>query len=186
MCIKGVVSCNTGGSDETPTLVGTGVPHRQRSQGGAVLTVTADRQSGVDNHRGQTERLGKESDISGRDGDGSRSERYAGETSHHPRIKGADNGPRKTHRRCLKAPRDVEPFAWLGASGTEALLRGQLSEENVWKVLSGRLRGQCSEENVWDVLSGNRIYGQTEVGMLGSQSCDSQYYPLFLFVFLLR
>ena len=65
---KGVVSCNTGGSDETPTLVGTGVPHRQRSQGGAVLTITADRQSGVDNHRGQTERLGKESDISGRDG----------------------------------------------------------------------------------------------------------------------
>ena len=82
-----------------------------------------------------------------------------GETSHHPRIKGADNGPRKTHTRCLKAPRDVEPFAWLGASGTEALLRGQHSEENV-----------CN------VLSGSRIYGQTEVGMLGSQSCDSQQY----------
>ena len=119
----------------------------------------------MDNHRGQTERLGKESDISGRDGDGSRSERYAGETSHHPRIKGADNGPRKTHRRCLKAPRDVEPFAWLGASGTEALIRGQ-----------------HSEENVWNVLSGSRIYGQTEVGMLGSQSCDSHLHPFLIYV----
>ena len=64
---KGVVSSNTGGSDEAPTLVGTGVPHRKRSQDGAVLTITADRQSGVDNHRGQTERLGKVSDISGKE-----------------------------------------------------------------------------------------------------------------------
>ena len=63
----GVVSSSTGGSDEAPTLVGTGVPHRQRSQDGAVLTITADRQSGVDNHRGQTERLGKVSDISGKE-----------------------------------------------------------------------------------------------------------------------
>ena len=43
---KGVVSSNTGGSDETPTLVSTGVPHRQRSQGGAVWTIIADRQNG--------------------------------------------------------------------------------------------------------------------------------------------
>ena len=41
-----VVSSNTGGSDETPRLVSTGVPHRQRSQGGAVRTITADRQKG--------------------------------------------------------------------------------------------------------------------------------------------
>ena len=74
---KGVVSSNTGGNDEAPTLVGTGVPHRQRSQDGAVLTITADRQSGVDNHRGQTERLGKESEISGRDGNRCGSERCA-------------------------------------------------------------------------------------------------------------
>ena len=141
-----------------------------------MLTITADRQKGSVKSRISQEEMGTDVELSG----------VRGETSHHPRIKGADNGPRKTHTRCLKAPRDVEPFAWLGASGTEALLRGQLSEENVWKVLSGRLRGQCSEENMWDVLSGNRIYGQTEVGMLGSQSCDSQYYPLFLFVFLLR
>ena len=119
-----------------------------------------------------------------------------GETSHHPRTKGTDNGPKKTHGRCRKAPREVEPFAWLGASGTEALLRGQhsegnvwnvlsrrlrgqYSEENVWNVLSGRLRGQYSEENVWNVLSASRIYGQTEVGMLGSQRCDSHHPPSF-------
>ena len=188
--IKGVVSCNTGGSDETPTLVGTGVPHRQRSQGGAVLTITTDRQSGVDNHRGQTERLGKESGISGRDGNRCGSERCARGDLASPSNKRTDNGPRKTHGRCRKAPREVEPFAWLGAPGTEALLRGQhsegnvwnvlsrrlrgqYSEENVWNVLSGRLRGQYSGENVWNVLSGSRIYGQTEVGMLGSQRCDS-------------
>ena len=144
-----VVSCNTGGSDETPTLVDTGVPHRQRSQGGAVLTVTADRQKGSVKSRVSREEMGTDVEVSD----------VRGETSHHPRIKGADNGPRKTHRRCLKAPRDDESFAWLGASGTEALLRGQHSEENV-----------CN------VLSGSRIYGQTEVGMLGSQSCDSQQY----------
>ena len=42
-----------------------------------MLTVTADRQSDVDNHRGQTERLGKESDTSGRDGDRRGNERCA-------------------------------------------------------------------------------------------------------------
>ena len=159
---KGVVSCNTGGSDETPTLVGTGVPHRQRSQGGAVLTITADRQKGSVRSRISQEEVGTDVEVSG----------VRGETSHHPRIKGTDNGPRKTHGRCRKAPREVEPFAWLGASGTEALLRGQHSEGNVWNVLSRRLRGQYCEENVWNVLSGSRIYGQTEVGMLGSQRCD--------------
>ena len=55
---KGVVSCNTGGSDETPTLVGTGVSHRQRSQGGAVLTITADRQKGSVMSRISQEEMG--------------------------------------------------------------------------------------------------------------------------------
>ena len=53
---KGVVSSNTGGSDEAPTLVGTGVPHRQRSQDGAVLTITTGRQKGsVKNRMSQEE-----------------------------------------------------------------------------------------------------------------------------------
>ena len=143
-------------------------------------TITADRQKGSVRSRISQEEMGTEVEVSG----------VRGETSHHPRIKGTDNGPRKTHGRCRKAPREVEPFAWLGASGTEALLRGQHSKgnvwnvlsrrlrgqysgKNVWNVLSGRLRGQYSGENVWNVLSGSRIYGQTEVGMLGSQRCDS-------------
>ena len=165
-------------------------------------TITADIQKGSVRSRISQEEMGTEVEVSG----------VRGETSHHPRIKGTDNGSR-THGRCRKAPREVEPFAWLGASGTEALLRGQhsegnvwnvlsrrlrgqyseenvwnvlsgrlrgqYSEENVWNVLSGRLRGQYSEENVWNVLSGSRIYGQTDVGMLGSQRCDSQYPPSF-------
>ena len=73
-----VVSCNTGGSDETPTLVDTGVPHRQRSQGGAVLTVTADRQKGSVKSRVSREEMGTDVEVSG----------VRGETSHHPRIKG--------------------------------------------------------------------------------------------------
>ena len=121
------------------------------------MTITADRQSGVDNHRGQTERLGKESGISGRDGNRCGSERCARGDLASPSNKRTDNGPRKTHGRCRKAPREVEPFAWLCASGTEVLLRGQYSEDNVRNIVSG-----------------SRIYGQTEVGMLGSQSCDSQ------------
>ena len=179
----------------------------------------------MDNHRGQTERLG--SRISQEEiGTEVEGERCARGDLASPSNKRTDNGPRKTHGRCRKAPREVEPFAWLGAPGTEALLRGQhsegnvwnvlsrrlrgqysegnvwnvlsrrlrgqyseenvwnvlsgrlrgqYSEENVWNVLNGRLRGQYSEENVWNVLSGSRIYGQTEVGMLGSQRCDSHY-----------
>ena len=118
---KGVVSCNTVGSDETPTLVGTGVPHRQRSQGGAVWTITADRQKGSVRSRISQVEMGTEVEVSG----------VRGETSHHPRIRGTDNGSRKTHGRCRQAPRQVEPFAGLGASGTEALLRGQHSEGDV-------------------------------------------------------
>ena len=57
---KGVVSSNTGGSDETPTLVSTGVPHRQRSQGGAVWTITADRQNGSVRSRISQEEMGTE------------------------------------------------------------------------------------------------------------------------------
>ena len=56
---NGVVSCNTVGSDETPTLVGTGVPHRQRSQGGAVWTITADRQKGSVRSRISQEEMGR-------------------------------------------------------------------------------------------------------------------------------
>ena len=62
---KGVVSCNTGGSDETPTLVGTGVPHRQRSQGGAVLTITADGQKGSVSSRISQEEMGTDVEVSG-------------------------------------------------------------------------------------------------------------------------
>ena len=57
---KGVVSSNTGGSDEAPTLVGTGVPHRQRSQDGAVLTIAADRQKGSVKSRISQEEIGTE------------------------------------------------------------------------------------------------------------------------------
>ena len=135
---KGVASCNTGRERRNPNAC----RYRRPSQ----ATVAGWR--GVDNHRGHTERLGKESDISGRDGDGSGSERCARGDLASPSNKRTDNGPRKTHGRCRKAPREVEPFAWLGAPGTEALLRGQHSEGNVWNVLSRRLRGQYSEGNV--------------------------------------
>ena len=60
-----LLSCNTGGSDETPTLVGTGVPHRQRSQGGAVLTITADGQKGSVSSRISQEEMGTDVEVSG-------------------------------------------------------------------------------------------------------------------------
>ena len=62
---KGVVSSNTGGSDEAPTLVGTGVPHRQRSQDGAVLTITADRQKGSVKIRISQEEMGTDVEVRG-------------------------------------------------------------------------------------------------------------------------
>ena len=62
---KGVVSSNTGGNDEAPTLVGTGVPHRQRSQDGAVLTITADRQKGSVKSRISQEEMGTDVEVRG-------------------------------------------------------------------------------------------------------------------------
>ena len=63
--IKGAISSNTGGSDEAPTLVGTDVSHRQRSQDGAVLTITADRQKGSVKSRISQEEMGTDVELRG-------------------------------------------------------------------------------------------------------------------------